>query len=70
MEAAYRQLPGFRTYTGGVDRRTGRVVAISGWDGADEADFPRERFGMVLTRVLDVGLQLEPPEVYEVANEV
>lgn len=39
VQAAYQQLPGFRTYTGGVDRRTGRVLAISGWDGAGAADF-------------------------------
>ena len=32
-----RQLPGFNGYTGGLDRTTGRGVAITTWDDMDQA---------------------------------
>lgn len=47
----------------------GALVAVSRWDTAEHARYPRERMGNVIDRVLALGVQLEPPELYEVIVE-
>jgi hypothetical protein len=56
-----KQLPGFQSYTGGVDRHAGRVLATSVWDTAAQSEAVnalRVPFGSLI--------QFEPTEVYEV----
>lgn len=62
---AFKRLPGFVSYQGGVDRKAGTLVAISTWKDAGSANFSREQLGDVLSRVVAVA-QLEAPEIYEV----
>jgi quinol monooxygenase YgiN len=66
IAAAVARLPGCGGYHGGLDRAAGTLVAVSTWDSADHARFPREALGAALTRTLALGVQLEPPEIYEV----
>ena len=66
---AIARLPGFVAYRGGGDRASGAVVAISTWETAEQARFPREALGDVVDRLLAAGARLESPEVYEVVVE-
>ncbi len=66
---AVQSLPGFQRYTGGADRVTGRLVAISYWESSDTANFPREALAGVVSQVQQAGVTLEPAEVYEVQVE-
>ena len=63
-------LPGFHSYQGGINRDAGTLVAISTWESAEAADFQREALGDVWARILASGVQLDPPEVYEVVVAV
>ena len=63
--AAIRRLPGFQSHLGGVDRASGRTVAISTWDTEEHARWPRESAGDLLARFQALGIQLEPPEFFE-----
>ncbi len=65
VAAALKALPGFVSYTGGLDRAAGTLVAISTWQDEEAAKFSREQLGDVLSRVLELA-QLEAPEFYEV----
>ena len=69
VAAAIGRLPGFGGYRGGGDRTTGAIVAVSTWDAAEQARFPREALGDVVGRIEAAGFRLEPPEVYEVVVE-
>ena len=62
---AFKGLPGFLSYQGGLDEKAGTVVAISTWEDAQAANFPREKLGEVLPRILDIA-QVEPSEIYEI----
>ncbi|GAC1430080.1 MAG: hypothetical protein NVSMB65_03530 [Chloroflexota bacterium] len=65
--AAIRALPGCQSYQAGLDRTGGRSISISTFDTADHAQFARAALGEALTRLQALGLQLDPPELYEVA---
>jgi quinol monooxygenase YgiN len=62
---AFKRLPGFVAYQGGLDRQAGSLVAISTWEDAGSANFSREQLGDVISRVVAVA-QLEAPDIYEV----
>ncbi len=64
--AAVRSQPGFQSYHGGANRAAGTLVAVSGWDSEEHANFPREALGAILPRLQTVGVQLEPADIYEV----
>jgi quinol monooxygenase YgiN len=63
--AANRRLPGLQGYHTGVDRASGRIVAISFWDTEEHAQVPREGFAELARRLEAAGVQLEPTEYYE-----
>lgn len=65
VSAALKALPGFVSYTGGLNRAAGTLVAISTWQDEKAANFSREQLGGVLSRVVELA-QLEAPEIYEV----
>lgn len=67
--SAIARLPGFVRYQGAGDRATGTIVAVSSWDTAEHARFPREALGEVVGRLQAAGAQLEPPEIYDVVVE-
>lgn len=62
-----KNLPGFQSYYQGVDRSEGGLIAVSTWDDEENAAFDRAVLREVLTRMQAAGVQLEAPEVYEVA---
>ena len=47
---AIARLPGFVDYRGGGDRGSGAIVAVSAWETAEQARFPREALGDVPRR--------------------
>jgi hypothetical protein len=70
LAAAMRRLPGHRSYRAAVDRAAGTLVVVSTWDSAEHARFSRDALGDALTRGQALGIQLEPPELYEVVEVV
>ena len=66
IAAAVQQLPGCQSYHGGVDRSAGTIAAVSTWDTEEHARFSRDRLGDIIARTQAIGVQLDPPEIYEV----
>jgi hypothetical protein len=62
---AITRLPGCQSYQSGGDRAAGTTIAVSTWDTAEHAQFSRSATGEVLVRLQAIGLQLDPPEIYE-----
>lgn len=65
-----RQLPGFVSYTTGVDRANGRGVAISVWDNMDHAAGLRTTIGSLVQQFEAIGVHFEPAQVYEMIRQV
>jgi hypothetical protein len=61
------RLPGFQTYRGGFDRSAGRLVAITTWDSAEHATGLRDAIPETVARLLGLGVQLEPAEIYQIS---
>ncbi len=66
VAAAMRQLPGFQQLHQGIDRMAGRAAAVSTWATAEQAQFSRDALGDALPRMQALGIQSEPPVIYEV----
>ena len=69
VNAAVQALPGCQSVHVGLDRTSGRLTTVSTWDAAEHADFSREAAGAlgdVVRRTQAIGVQLEPPEIYEI----
>jgi len=64
---AIKKQPGFVSFQGGLNVQAGTLVAISTWQDEDSANFPREALGPVVSQIKDLGVQLEAPEIYDVA---
>ena len=62
---AFRQLPGFKSLTIGMDRATGQFVDVSTYDTGEQARWLPTREDLN-ARVQAVGLQADPPEFFEV----
>ena len=71
IRAAVQALPGCQSMHSGIDRNGGRLVAVSTWDTAEHANFSRETasgLGELVRRTEAIGVQLEPPEIYEIVT--
>ncbi len=68
VSAALRRLPGCRGVQVGVDRATGKSVAVSTFDTREHAAFARERLGEPIARLVAAGWRGEEPEIYEVVG--
>jgi len=66
--AAVRGLPGCQSYQGGIDRDGGRSIAISTFDTVEHARFSRDTLGDSLGQLLAIGVQLDPPDIYELVD--
>jgi heme-degrading monooxygenase HmoA len=66
VSAAVERMPGFQHLYQARDLSGGSIVAISLWDTEEHARFSREDLGEVVTRLAVTGVQLDPPEVFEV----
>ena len=65
-KAAITGLPGCQSYLAGGDRAAGTIIAVSTWDTEAHARFSREALGELMPRYQAIGVQLDPPEIYEV----
>jgi quinol monooxygenase YgiN len=63
VAAAVKALPGCASYQGAVDWVTGAGIAISTWEDRASANFSRDALGHVMSRLTDLGVRLEPPEI-------
>ncbi len=68
LVAAVKRLPGNQCHVTGVDRGSGRTVAVSTWDSDEHARFTLDAVGDVPSRLQALGLQLEPSEFFEVTT--
>jgi quinol monooxygenase YgiN len=59
---AGKQLPGCRGFQIAMDRASGRILAVSTWDNPDQA----QAIGQLRAQAEAIGVQFEPPELYEV----
>ncbi len=68
VQAAMRRLPGLQHSHIGIDRTAGTVAAVSVWDSEEQARFSREALGEPVGRLRALGVQLDPPELYEIMD--
>jgi quinol monooxygenase YgiN len=68
VAAAASRLPGCQSYVGGVDRANGRTIAVSTWDTEEHARFSPDALGDIPSRLQALGLQIDPPEIFEVTT--
>ncbi len=66
VAAAVKTQPGFLSFQSGLDRQAGTFVAISTWQDEGSANFNRETLGPLIAQLMEAGVQLEPPAIYEV----
>jgi quinol monooxygenase YgiN len=68
VAAAIRRLPGCQSYLAGGDRASGTLIAVSTWDTEEHARFSRGTAPDVVSRLETLGVQLDPPEIFEVTS--
>ncbi len=66
LAAAIRRQPGHQNSMGGMDRATGRTIVVSTWDTQEHASYSPESLGDVQSRLRALGVQADPPEIFEV----
>jgi hypothetical protein len=67
LQAAISRLPGYQSYTIAVDRASGQALSVSTWDTEEHARWSRDAaIGDLLSRLQTLGVQIDPPEFYEV----
>jgi hypothetical protein len=68
---AARALPGFKSYSTGLDRQAGRFAAISTWETEDQARGFRDQLSQdVMQQMKNAGVQLDEGQVYEAVGSV
>jgi quinol monooxygenase YgiN len=68
IAAAIRRLPGNQSWLAGIDRASGRALTVSTWDTAENARADRLAGTDLASRVQALGVQMDPPEFFEVAS--
>ena len=66
--AAVSRLPGYQSYMVGADRASGRAVSVSTWDTEEHARWFPDALGDVPSRLQALGVQTDPPEIFEVTT--
>ena len=64
------QLPGFVSYTYGLDAATCRGVSITVWQSREAAEGFRTAMGGMVQKFQEVGLIIDPSQVYAIARHV
>jgi len=64
------QLPGFVSYTYGLDAATRRGISITVWESQEAADGFRTAMGGMVQSFQAVGLQIDPSQVYEMIRQI
>jgi hypothetical protein len=67
---ALQGLPGFQRYIGMANRSAGTICAVSFWDSDANANFGRDVLMDAVPALMQIGVSLEPAEVYEVTLDV
>lgn len=63
---AARQLTGFKSYNGGIDRQAGTFVAITTWETEQQARGFRDKLSSdIMKQIQDLGVRLDEAQVYE-----
>ena len=66
INAAVAALPGCKSVQSGGDRTSGKTITVSSWDTEEHARVLRDAaLADIMPRLQAIGLQLDPPEVYE-----
>ncbi len=71
VDPIVQALPGCQSVHSAMDRTAGRLGIVSTWDTAEHANFSRETagdLGELVRRTQAMGVQLEPPEIYEIVT--
>jgi hypothetical protein len=68
LNAAIGRQPGYQTSTAGVDRASGRAIIVSTWDTKEHASYSPDALGDVASRLRALGVQADPPEIFEVTT--
>jgi hypothetical protein len=66
VAVATKRLPGNHSVLLAQDRATGEGLAVTTWDTEDHARFSRDALGDLVSRLQAVGVQLDPPQIFEV----
>jgi hypothetical protein len=66
---AFQQMPGFVSYSGGLDRATQRGVAVTIWDNMEHAAGLRTALGGMIQEIEAAGVSFEPAQVYELTRQ-
>jgi hypothetical protein len=68
---AARDLPGFKSYNGGLDRQAGRLAAVTTWETEAQARGFRDKLPKdVMQLIQDAGVQLDESQIYETVISV
>ena len=65
-----RQLPGFVSYTYGLDPATRRGVSITVWESLQAAEGFRTALGGMVQQFQAVGLVIDPSQVYAIVRQI
>jgi hypothetical protein len=68
LAAAVKRMPGNQSFIGGRDRATGQAITVSTWDTEEHARYSPDALGDVMSRLRTLGLQGDPPEIFEVVD--
>jgi hypothetical protein len=68
LVTAFKQFPGYQSFMGGVDRAGGRTIHVSTWDTEEQARLPPGALSALRPRDQSLGVQVDPPEVFEVTT--
>jgi hypothetical protein len=63
---AARKLAGFKSYNGALDRKAGKLAAITTWETEEQARTFRDKIGSdIMKQIQDLGVQLDEAQIYE-----
>ncbi len=68
LAKAIRRQPGFQSLTGGTDRSSGQTILVSTWDTQEHASYSPAALGEIQSRLRALGVQADPPEIFEVTT--
>ncbi len=64
---ALRQLPGFQSFHGCIDREAGKLLIITVWETEEQARTLRDIIRDLVAQLQAIDVELESPEIYELA---
>jgi len=67
---AYRKLPGFVSFTSGLDSGSTARCVGDGWDNLEHAAGARTALGNIIQQFEAVGVRFDTGQVYELVRQV